>query len=76
MENNVKSQIIKNTLDILYEELHIFNDLEKKELDNYFFSNIEYILSSIEKGERILSVLECNTGEIEKILSEENNNGI
>ena len=66
MENSVKTQIIKNTLDILYEELHIFNDLEKKELDTYFFSNIEYILSSIEKGERILSVLEL----------EENNNGI
>lgn len=66
MENSVKNQIIKNTLDILYEELHIFNDLEKKELDTYFFSNIEYILSSIEKGERILSVLEL----------EENKNGI
>lgn len=66
MENSVKTQIIKNTLDILYEELHIFNDLEKKELDTYFFSNIEYILSSIEKGERILSVLEL----------EENKNGI
>lgn len=66
MENSVKTQIIKNTLDILYEELHIFNDLEKKELDTYFFSNIEYILSSIEKGERILAVLEL----------EENNNGI
>lgn len=66
MENSVKTQIIKNTLDILYEELHIFNDLEEKELDTYFFSNIEYILSSIEKGERILSVLEL----------EENKNGI
>lgn len=66
MENSVKTQIIKNTLNILYEELHIFNDLEKKELDTYFFSNIEYILSSIEKGERILSVLEL----------EENKNGI